>query len=49
MSNPMKHLVSRRRFLQAGAALAALPLLGPARHASAQAPAKVTKRNSLRL
>ena len=35
--------MTRRRFLQSGAALAALPILGATRHAAGQAPAKVTK------
>src|SRR5215510_10680672 len=40
---PNHRLVSRRRFLQAGAALAAWPLLGHPPRALAQAPAKTTK------
>ena len=43
MSNPPHRHVTRRRFLQSGAALAALPILGSTRHAAGQAPAKVTK------
>ena len=43
MSYPPRHQVTRRRFLQSGAALAALPILGSTRHAAGQAPAKVTK------
>jgi iron(III) transport system substrate-binding protein len=43
MSNPPHRRVTRRRFLQSGAALVALPILGATRHAAGQAPAKVTK------
>jgi iron(III) transport system substrate-binding protein len=43
MSDASKRQVTRRRFLQAGAALAAVPILGATRPASGQTAAKVTK------
>jgi iron(III) transport system substrate-binding protein len=42
-SAPAHRPLSRRRLLQAGAALAAWPILGPASRALAQAPVKTTK------
>src|SRR5262249_59727135 len=43
MSDATRSIIPRRGFLELGAALAAAPLLGAARAAEAQAPAKVTK------
>src|SRR5262249_45041596 len=43
LPTPVHRPLSRRRLLQGGAALAALPILGPASRALAQAPVKTTK------